>query len=51
MPQASCDLWNAGNFMLICREIMLKNDQTVLLLLFTVIVVKELVLELIECPS
>ena len=50
MPQASGDLWNAGNVMLICREIMLKNKQTVLLLLFTVIFLKELVLELIERP-
>ena len=37
--------------LLICREIMLKNYKTVLLLLFTVIFLKELVLELIEHPS
>ena len=37
MPLASGDLWNAGNIMLICREIVLKNDKTPLLLLFTVI--------------
>jgi len=27
MPWASGDLWNAGNVLLICREIMLKNDK------------------------
>jgi len=51
MPRASGDLWNAGNVLLIGREIMLKNDKTVLLLLFTVIFLKELVLEVIERPS
>jgi len=51
MPRASGDLWNAGNVVLMCMEIMLKNDKTVLLLLFSVIFLKELVLELIECPS
>jgi len=51
MPWASGILWNAGNVVLICREIMLKNNKTVLLLLFTIIFLKKIVLELIERPS
>jgi len=51
VPLASGDLWNTGKVVLICRETMLNNDKTVLLLLFNVIFLKELVLELIERPS
>jgi len=51
MSQASGDLWNAGNVPLICWETMLKNDKTVLLLLFTVIFLKQLLVELSERPS
>jgi len=51
MPRASGDLWNAGNVVLIYTEIMLENDKTLSLLLFTVIFLNELVLELIKRPS
>ena len=51
MLRASGDLWNTGNVVLMCREIMLKNNKAVKLLLFTVIFLKELVLELTEHPS
>ena len=50
MPRASGDLWNAGNVVLICREIMLKNDNCFTVNVYCYLFIK-LVLELIECPS
>jgi len=48
MPQASDDLWNIVST---CRQIILKNNKNVFLLVVTVVFLKELVLELIERPS
>ena len=51
MLRASGDLWNAGNVVLICREIMLKNDKTFFTIIVYCYLFKKLVLKLIERPS